>query len=94
MRLTLIAAFAACAFAAPAWADHSAGHGHRNHQASAVAVSQERALEIAREQGVANVDEVKLDDGLWEIEGRTEQGRRIEVEINAANGAVVKRELY
>jgi uncharacterized membrane protein YkoI len=92
MKLTFVTAFAACILAAPAWADHRGGHDHRNHPASVAAISQERAIEIAREQGVATVDEIKLDDGLWEIEGRTEQGRRIEVEIT--NGAVVKRELY
>jgi uncharacterized membrane protein YkoI len=94
VRLTFVAAFAAGILAAPAWADHRGGHDHGTPPASVAAISQERAIEIAREQGVATVDEIKLDDGLWEIEGRTEQGRRIEVEISASNGAVVKRELY
>ena len=92
-RIIALAALSAAALAAPALADHRGGHDHGAAQQQA-GISQERALEIARGQGVATVEEVKLEEGLWEIEGRTSEGRRIEVEINAENGAVVKRELY
>ena len=39
----------------------------------------------------ALVEEVKLEEGLWEIEGRTSEGRRIEVEINAENVQVIRQ---
>lgn len=88
-----LGALGAVALATPALADHRGGHDHGAAHDHA-AITQERALEIARGQGVATVEEVKLEEGLWEVEGRTSDGQRIEVEINAANGAVVKRELY
>jgi uncharacterized membrane protein YkoI len=92
MRLTLAIAATFIALASPAFADRR-GHDDRAQNVQA-AVSQERALEIAREQGVATVREVELEDGNWKIEGFTESGQAIEVEINAQSGAVVKRELY
>jgi uncharacterized membrane protein YkoI len=59
-----------------------------------VSITQERAIEIAREHGVAVVREVEIDGGNWKVEGRTAEGREIEVEINAQTGAMVKREFY
>jgi len=95
LKSTFIAALtgAIALIATPALADHRGG-GHDHGPQTQAEIGQERALEIARGQGVATVDEIKLDEGLWEIEGRTSEGRRIEVEINAQNGAIVKRELY
>lgn len=94
MREIIILAALAVAFAAPAFADHRGGHDDDGHHAGHAQITQERALEIAREQGVASVREVEIDDGNWKVEGSTAQGQRIEVEINAHTGAVVKRELY
>jgi uncharacterized membrane protein YkoI len=88
----LAVAATAIALAGPAFADRRGRDDHVQH--AQVAVSQERALEIAREQGVATVREVELDDGNWKVEGFTEAGQAIEVAINAQSGAVVKRELY
>ncbi len=83
----------ACAFAAPALAHHNAEHEERG-SSRHVAISHERAVEIARGEGVAIVREVDLRDGNWKVEGRTQSGREIEVEIDANSGEVVKRELY
>lgn len=73
-----------------------ARHGRDDHRGAAgrVTVSQEAAVERARAEGVARLREVKLRDGRWKVEGWTSQGRAIEVEIDAATGAVVKREIY
>jgi uncharacterized membrane protein YkoI len=92
MRTMILAAALALA-TTPALAHRHGGDDHSRHQQQA-AISQERAIEIAREQGVATVREVEMDDGNWKVEGATSEGRRIEVEINPQTGAVVKRELY
>ncbi len=85
--------------ATPALADHNSGghggHSDASHASHAqAAISHDRAVEIATAQGIATIREVELEDGKWEVEGATAEGRRIEVEINADNGAVVKREIY
>lgn len=92
MRAAIIA-IAAMLTATPALADHRGGHDHDAAPQQA-AISQQRAIEIAHAQGVAVIDEIELEHGAWKVEGRTGEGRRIEVEINAENGAVLKRELY
>lgn len=89
-----VLAFAAFVlFASPVLAqqDHS-GHG-RPEQGAHAMISQERAQTIAAQQGVARVREIELRRGLWKIEGTTEQGRPIEVEIDAHSGVVTKREI-
>jgi len=53
-------------------------------------VTAERAIQIAREAGVATVREVECDDGVWEVDGRDAAGREIEVEIDPQSGRVLK----
>ncbi len=89
----LAAAAAAVATAALAHDDRRGGEDNHRPAAGQAAISQERAVAIAREQGVATVREVELDDGVWEVEGRTAEGRKIEVDIDPRTGAVLKREL-
>lgn len=84
---------AVCAVATPALADRRGGRDDSAH-AEHAAVTREQAIETARQQGVATVREVRLRDGVWKVEGHTDGGRAIEVEIDAHSGAVVKRELY
>ena len=94
MKSAAIAALlGALSFAAPAWADHNHGHNDEHAAHAHQAISQERALEIAAAQGVASVREVEIDDGAWKVEGRTAEGREIEVEIDMHTGAVRKREI-
>jgi uncharacterized membrane protein YkoI len=94
VRTMILAAVFTLAAATPALAHRHGGDDHSQHQQQQAVISQERAVEIAREQGVATVREVEMDDGNWKVEGTTSEGRRIEVEINPQTGAVVKRELY
>ncbi len=91
--LILLTAFVFAAIT-PALAHHTEDHDEHGAHQHQHAISQERAVEIAREQGVASVREVEMDDGNWKVEGSTAEGRRIEVEINPDTGAVVKREIY
>lgn len=60
--------------------------------AAAPAITLERALAIATERGVTRVRSIELDDGEWEVEGWDAQSRRVEVDVNATSGAVVKFE--
>lgn len=55
-------------------------------------VSPEQAMQIARNEGMVNVEEVDRDNGYWEVEGRDAQGREIEVKIDFRTGEVLKIE--
>ncbi len=103
--MSLALAFAAVLSQAPTVAlarhgsdDHPSGHHSSSHHTGATtvqtAVSRDAAVTIARDQGVARVREVKLRDGHWEIEGWVQDGRRIEVDVHAGTGDVLKRETY
>ncbi|WP_439595294.1 PepSY domain-containing protein [Falsiroseomonas sp.] len=49
-----------------------------------------RAIELARGAGIARVDQAECDDGKWEVEGRDAQNRRIQVDIDPADGRVIR----
>lgn len=53
-------------------------------------ITAEEAIRIAREAGIARVQEVDCDDERWEVEGTDAQGRKIEVEVHAGTGQVVQ----
>lgn len=52
----------------------------------------ENAGAIAARYGIVKIDEIELDDGKWEIEGRDRTGRERELEIDARTGRVIKFE--
>jgi len=56
------------------------------------AVSMDQARRIAAEQGVVRVEEIKLDDNEWKVEGRDSTGAEIEVKLRATDGVVIKLE--
>ncbi|WP_428031023.1 PepSY domain-containing protein [Ancylobacter sp.] len=56
-------------------------------------ISAEDALRIARDGGLTTITSIELDDGEWEAEGRDSAGKEMEIDINAATGAVVRREI-
>lgn len=56
------------------------------------AISMEEARRIASENGVIRIEEIKLDDGKWEIEGRDSAGAEIEINLRASDGVVIKME--
>jgi uncharacterized membrane protein YkoI len=55
-------------------------------------VTAEQARAIAANNGVVRISEIELDDGKWEIEGRDQSGREIEIDIDARTGAIIKKE--
>lgn len=50
------------------------------------------ARRIANEHGLVRIEEIKLDDGKWEIEGRDSTGAGIEIDLRATDGTVIKME--
>lgn len=56
------------------------------------AISMDDARRIAKEHGVVRIEEIELDDGKWEIEGRDSAGAEIEIDLRAHDGAVIKME--
>jgi uncharacterized membrane protein YkoI len=74
-RLLWIAGFAAGGFALPALAGF---------------VTVEQARDTAFGVGVDLIDEIELDDGIWEVEGHDKTGHKIKLEIDAASGEIVK----
>ena len=55
-------------------------------------ISIEQATKIARDAGLTMIREIELDDGKWEIEGRTQAGERREIHIDAVSGKVLRNE--
>ena len=47
-----------------------------------------RAMAFAK--GISTIKEIELDDGIWEVEGRDASGHRIEMEVDAGSGEIVK----
>lgn len=55
-------------------------------------ISIEEARRIAAQNGISAIREIELDDGHWEIEGTDRAGNKLEMEIDARSGKVVKME--
>jgi uncharacterized membrane protein YkoI len=60
--------------------------------AAAGALSIDDVRAMAFEKGIVKIEEVELDDGIWEIEGYGSDGHEIEMKVDAASGAIVKLE--
>jgi hypothetical protein len=58
--------------------------------AAAGPVSIEDVRAMAFDKGITKIDEIELDDGLWEIDGYDSRGYEIEMKVDAASGAIVK----
>lgn len=57
-----------------------------------VSVSIDQAVQIARDSGMTLIDEIELDDGLWEVDGYLEERAELELDISAGTGEIVRRE--
>jgi uncharacterized membrane protein YkoI len=55
-------------------------------------VSIEDVRAMAFEKGIVKIDEVELDDGVWEVEGYDANGKEIEMKVEAATGNITKLE--
>ena len=45
---------------------------------------------MAFDKGIVKIEEVELDDGIWEVEGNDASGHEIEMKVEAASGAIIK----
>jgi len=54
------------------------------------AISMDEARRIAIDNGVVRIEEIELDDGTWEIDGRDSAGAEIEVDLRASDGMVIR----
>lgn len=53
-------------------------------------ISMEEARKIAEREGYSNIVQIEFDDGQWEIEAVGANGREVDIDINAANGEIVR----
>lgn len=58
--------------------------------AAAGPVSIDDVRAMAFDKGIVKIEEVELDDGLWEVEGYDANGYEIEMKVDAASGNIVK----
>lgn len=56
-------------------------------------LSREDAVRIARGEGMTRVKEVERDDGQWELEGCTRNGREIEIDIHDRTGEILELDI-
>jgi hypothetical protein len=53
-------------------------------------VTIDEVRDMAFAKGVATIEEIELDHGIWEVEGRDETGHKIKMEVEAGSGMIVK----
>ncbi len=58
--------------------------------ASAQPLTIEDVRAMAFDKGIVRIEEVELDDGVWEVEGIDASGHEIEMKIEARSGQIVK----
>jgi uncharacterized membrane protein YkoI len=59
-------------------------------EAGAGRLSIEDIRAMAFDKGFATIKEIELDDGVWEVEGRDDSGHKVEMEVDARSGEIVK----
>ena len=58
--------------------------------AAAQPVTIEDVRLMAFDKGIVNIEEVELDDGIWEVEGEDASGHEIEMKVDARSGQIIK----
>lgn len=66
----------------------------RRDDRSAIVLPHSEAIEIARQNGVAEVRETRARRGMWKVEGWTAEGEKIEVRMDGQTGEVISVEIY
>ena len=93
MKTLMTASLALLMIAAPApvaLADDDDGFRRTSGAERAYTISRDDAVRIARAEGMTRVKEVERDDGKWELEGCTRNGREIEIDIHGATGEILE----
>ena len=60
--------------------------------AAAQPVTIEDVRGMAFDKGIVKIEEVELDDGIWEVEGIDAGGHEIEMKVEAGSGQIIKLE--
>jgi hypothetical protein len=60
--------------------------------AAAQPVTIEDVRGMAFDKGIVKIEEVELDDGIWEVEGSDASGHEIEMKVEALSGRIIKLE--
>ena len=60
--------------------------------ASAQPMTIEDVRSMAFDKGIVKIEEVELDDGIWEVEGIDASGHEIEMKVEARSGQIIKLE--
>jgi hypothetical protein len=60
--------------------------------ASAGSMDIEDVRALAFDKGIVKLEEVELDDGVWDVEGLDESGHEIEMSVDAVSGEIIKLE--
>lgn len=60
--------------------------------AAAQPVTIEDVRLIAFDKGIVKIEEVELDDGIWEVEGKDASSHEIEMKVEAESGQIIKLE--
>ena len=58
--------------------------------AAAQPVTIEDVRFMAFDKGIVKIEEVELDDGIWEVEGEDATGHEIEMKVEARSGRIIK----
>jgi uncharacterized membrane protein YkoI len=93
MKTLMSASLALLMLAAPAplaFADDDDDSYRRGGSERVYTISRDEAVRIARAEGMTRVKEVDRDDGEWELEGCTRNGREIEIDIHGATGEILE----
>lgn len=93
MRPLTTVSLALLMLAAPASiasADDDDGYRRVSHGEHGYTISRQDAVSIARTHGMTRVKDIDRDDGKWELEGCTRDGREIEIDIHARTAAILE----
>lgn len=75
----------------PHHAAHAA-HATGDNQSASGFLSAAAVLDQLTKQGYSGFTDVELDDGKYELEGRDAEGRKVELDVDARTGAILKVE--
>lgn len=92
MKTLMSASLALLMLAAPAplaFADDDDSY-RRGGSERVYTISRDEAVHIARAEGMTHIKEVERDDGKWELEGCTRNGREIEIDIHGRTGEILE----
>lgn len=94
MKTLMTASLALLALSAPAPLALARDDGLRGSAGErSFTLSRDEVVRIARAEGMTRVKEIELDDGKWELEGCTRDGREIEIDVHGRTGAILKLEI-